>query len=155
MALSFTGDQSRQAAAALLRLQSLHATRKLVKAGLIETEGSSSRKETCYRTTKMSRSVTEAYADLRAATLPPMLEALDGWAENRNPQAAILSWWRASMPRRRKLRSRDDISLSGHAYAARREELRFGTWLAAPRNIRTFSPSPMRSTSRPRSTGSC
>ena len=81
MALSFTGDQSRQAAASLLRLQSLHATRKLVKAGLIETEGSSSRKETCYRTTKMGRSVTEAYADLRAATLPPMLEALDGWAE--------------------------------------------------------------------------
>lgn len=58
-----------------------YATRKLVKAGLIETEGSSSRKETRYRATDLGRSVTEAYADLRAATLPPMLEALDGWAE--------------------------------------------------------------------------
>lgn len=58
-----------------------YATRKLVKAGLIETEGSSSRKETRYRTTGLGRAVTEAYADLRAATLPPMLEALEGWAE--------------------------------------------------------------------------
>lgn len=58
-----------------------YATRKLVKAGLIETEGSSSRKETRYRVTDLGRSVTEAYADLRAATLPPMLEALEGWAE--------------------------------------------------------------------------
>ena len=56
-----------------------YATRKLVRAGLIETEGSSSRKETRYRTTATGRSVTEAYAALRAATLPPMLEALDGW----------------------------------------------------------------------------
>lgn len=58
-----------------------YATRKLVKAGLIETEGSSSRKETRYRATDLGRSVTEAYADLRAATLPPMVEALEGWAE--------------------------------------------------------------------------
>ena len=58
-----------------------YATRKLVKAGLIETEGSSSRKETRYRATATGRSVTEAYAALRATTLPPMLEALDGWAE--------------------------------------------------------------------------
>lgn len=58
-----------------------YATRKLVKAGLIETEGSSSRKQTRYRVTDLDRSVTEAYADLRAATLPPMLEALEGWAE--------------------------------------------------------------------------
>lgn len=57
-----------------------YATRKLVKAGLIETEGSSSRKETRYRATDTGHSVTEAYAALRAATLPPMLEALDGWA---------------------------------------------------------------------------
>jgi predicted MarR family transcription regulator len=57
-----------------------YATRKLVRAGLIETEGSSSRKETRYRATSTGRSVTEAYAALRAATLPPMLEALDGWA---------------------------------------------------------------------------
>jgi len=57
-----------------------YATRKLVRAGLIETEGSSSRKETRYRATTTGRSVTEAYAALRAATLPPMLEALDGWA---------------------------------------------------------------------------
>ncbi|HZE52387.1 MAG TPA: winged helix DNA-binding protein [Bradyrhizobium sp.] len=57
-----------------------YATRKLVRAGLIETEGSSSRKETRYRATATGRSVTEAYAALRAATLPPMLEALDGWA---------------------------------------------------------------------------
>ena len=56
-----------------------YATRKLVRAGLIETEGSSSRKETRYRTTATGRSVTEAYAALRAATLPPMLDALDGW----------------------------------------------------------------------------
>jgi predicted MarR family transcription regulator len=56
-----------------------YATRKLVRAGLIETEGSSSRKETRYRVTATGRSVTEAYAALRAATLPPMLDALDGW----------------------------------------------------------------------------
>jgi predicted MarR family transcription regulator len=58
-----------------------YATRKLVRSGLIETEGSSSRKETRYRATQTGRSVTEAYAALRAATLPPMLEALEGWAE--------------------------------------------------------------------------
>ena len=57
-----------------------YATRKLVRTGLIETEGSSSRKETRYRATATGRSVTEAYAALRAATLPPMLEALDSWA---------------------------------------------------------------------------
>ena len=57
-----------------------YATRKLVRSGLIETEGSSSRKETRYRATTTGRSVTEAYAALRAATLPPMLDALDGWA---------------------------------------------------------------------------
>jgi predicted MarR family transcription regulator len=57
-----------------------YAMRKLVRASLIETEGSSSRKETRYRATRTGRSVTEAYAALRATTLPPMLEALDGWA---------------------------------------------------------------------------
>ena len=57
-----------------------YATRKLVRAGLIETEGSSSRKETRYRATEKGRSVTEAYASLRGTTLPPMLDALDGWA---------------------------------------------------------------------------
>jgi predicted MarR family transcription regulator len=57
-----------------------YAARKLVRAGLIETEGGSSRKETRYRATASGRSVTEAYAALRAATLPPMLDALDGWA---------------------------------------------------------------------------
>jgi predicted MarR family transcription regulator len=57
-----------------------YATRKLVRSGLIETEGGSSRKETRYRATATGHSVTEAYAALRAATLPPMLEALDGWA---------------------------------------------------------------------------
>jgi predicted MarR family transcription regulator len=56
-----------------------YATRKLVRVGLIETEGRSSRKETRYRATATGRSVTEAYAALRAATLPPMLDALDGW----------------------------------------------------------------------------
>jgi len=56
-----------------------YATRKLVRAGLIETEGSSSRKETRYRATATGHSVTEAYAALRGATLPPMLEAVEGW----------------------------------------------------------------------------
>jgi predicted MarR family transcription regulator len=56
-----------------------YATRKLTRAGLIETEGYSSRKETRYRATEAGRAVTEAYAAVRAATLPPMLEALDGW----------------------------------------------------------------------------
>src|ERR1700761_5473834 len=56
-----------------------YATRKLVRAGLIETEGYSSRKETRYRATEQGRAVTEAYAEFRAATLPPMLEALEGW----------------------------------------------------------------------------
>ena len=41
-----------------------YATRKLVRAGLIETEGSSSRKETRYRVTATGHSVTEAYAGL-------------------------------------------------------------------------------------------
>jgi predicted MarR family transcription regulator len=59
-----------------------YATRKLVRAGLIETEGSSSRKETRYRATEMGRAVTEAYASLRGTTLPPMLDVLDGWAAN-------------------------------------------------------------------------
>lgn len=59
-----------------------YATRKLVRAGLIETEGSSSRKETRYRATEKGRAVTEAYASLRGTTLPPMLDALDGWAAN-------------------------------------------------------------------------
>src|SRR5262249_35888302 len=59
-----------------------YATRKLVRAGLIETEGSSSRKETRYRATEKGRAVTEAYAALRGTTLPPMLDALDGWGAN-------------------------------------------------------------------------
>jgi predicted MarR family transcription regulator len=57
-----------------------YAIRKLVRAGLIETDGGSSRKETRYRATATGRSVTEAYAALRAATMPPMLEALEDWA---------------------------------------------------------------------------
>jgi predicted MarR family transcription regulator len=57
-----------------------YATRKLTRAGLIESYGGSSRKETRYRATEAGQAVTEAYAALRAATLPPMLEALDGWA---------------------------------------------------------------------------
>jgi predicted MarR family transcription regulator len=56
-----------------------YAARKLVRAGLIETEGGSSRKETRYRATATGHSVTEAYAALRAATLPPLLEAVEGW----------------------------------------------------------------------------
>src|SRR5271168_5450794 len=59
-----------------------YATRKLVNACLIETEGSSSRKETRYRATERGRAVTEAYASLRGTTMPPMLDALDGWAAN-------------------------------------------------------------------------
>jgi len=59
-----------------------YATRKLVRAGLIETEGSASRKETRYRATASGRSITEDYASLRAQTLPPMFEGLAGWAEN-------------------------------------------------------------------------
>jgi predicted MarR family transcription regulator len=59
-----------------------YATRKLVRAGLIETEGSSSRKETRYRATEKGHAVTEAYAQLRGTTMPPMLDALDGWAAN-------------------------------------------------------------------------
>src|SRR3984893_13777049 len=67
-----------------------YATRKLVRVGLIETEGSSSRKETRYRATATGRSVTEAYAALRAATLPPMLDALDGWAAKSEPASIHL-----------------------------------------------------------------
>ena len=67
-----------------------YATRKLVRSGLIETEGSSSRKETRYRATLTGRSVTEAYAALRAATLPPMLEALEGWADKSEAAGAHL-----------------------------------------------------------------
>lgn len=67
-----------------------YAARKLAKAGLIETEGSSSRKETRYRATETGRTVTEAYAALRAATLPPMLEALEGWADKSEAAGAHL-----------------------------------------------------------------
>jgi predicted MarR family transcription regulator len=42
-----------------------YATRKLTRAGLIETEGYSSRRETRYRATEAGRAVTEAYASLR------------------------------------------------------------------------------------------
>ncbi len=56
-----------------------YATRKLVRAGLIETDGGTSRKETRYRATESGRAVTEAYAALRAATLPPLLETMDNW----------------------------------------------------------------------------
>jgi predicted MarR family transcription regulator len=58
-----------------------YATRKLVRAGLIETEGSASRKETRYRATARGRSITEDYASLRAQTLPPMFESLTGWTD--------------------------------------------------------------------------
>jgi predicted MarR family transcription regulator len=58
-----------------------YATRKLTRAGLIETEAGSSRKETRYRATARGRAVTEDYAALRAATLPPMFEAMTGWIE--------------------------------------------------------------------------
>jgi predicted MarR family transcription regulator len=54
--------------------------RKLARSGLIEAKGGSSRKETRYRATAAGRSVTGAYAALRTATLPPMLDALDGRA---------------------------------------------------------------------------
>ncbi|RQR76551.1 MULTISPECIES: winged helix DNA-binding protein [unclassified Burkholderia] len=54
-----------------------YATRKLVKAGLIETEGKPSRKETRYRTTDAGREITDAYATLRGATLPPLFDALE------------------------------------------------------------------------------
>jgi predicted MarR family transcription regulator len=57
-----------------------YATRKLVRAGLIETS-SASRKETRYRATARGRNVTEDYAALRAQTLPPMFESLTGWVE--------------------------------------------------------------------------
>jgi len=61
-----------------------YATRKLTRAGLIETEAGSSRKETRYRATARGRAVTEDYAALRAATLPPMFEAMPGWTEGRS-----------------------------------------------------------------------
>ncbi|MGJ4998620.1 helix-turn-helix domain-containing protein [Bradyrhizobium sp. HKCCYLS3077] len=59
-----------------------YATRKLVRAGLIETEGRSSRKETRYRATARGREVTEEYAALRAATLPPMFDGVPGWIDS-------------------------------------------------------------------------
>src|ERR1700761_7104444 len=59
-----------------------YTARKLVRAGLIETEGGASRKETRYRTTARGRAVTEDYAALRAATLPPMFEGIPGWADS-------------------------------------------------------------------------
>jgi len=58
-----------------------YATRKLVRAGLIETEGGASRKETRYRATARGRSITEDYAALRAQTLPSMFESITGWTE--------------------------------------------------------------------------
>jgi predicted MarR family transcription regulator len=57
---------------------------------LIETEGSSSRKETRYRATRTGHAITEAYAALRATTLPPMLEALEGWADKSEAAGAHL-----------------------------------------------------------------
>jgi predicted MarR family transcription regulator len=71
-----------------------YAARKLTRAGLIENYGTLSRKEARYRTTEAGRTVTEAYAALRAATLPPMLEALDDWpgkSETTSLQLDLLS----------------------------------------------------------------
>jgi predicted MarR family transcription regulator len=67
-----------------------YATRKLTRAGLIETEGGSSRKETRYRVTATGHAVTEAYAALRAATLPPMIDALEGWTAKSEATSAQL-----------------------------------------------------------------
>lgn len=67
-----------------------YATRKLVRAGLIETEGSSSRKETRYRTTVKGQAVASAYAALRGETLPPMLGLLEDWASNLDKTGAHL-----------------------------------------------------------------
>jgi predicted MarR family transcription regulator len=67
-----------------------YATRKLSRAGLIETEGHSSRKETRYRVTAAGHAVTEAYAALRAATLPPMIDAMEGWAAKSEATSAQL-----------------------------------------------------------------
>ena len=67
-----------------------YATRKLIRAGLIETEGGSSRKETRYRVTTTGHAVTEAYAALRAATLPPMIDALEGWTAKSEATSAQL-----------------------------------------------------------------
>jgi predicted MarR family transcription regulator len=71
-----------------------YAARKLTRAGLIENYGTLSRKEARYRTTEAGRTVTEAYAALRAATLPPMLGALDDWpgkSETTSLQLDLLS----------------------------------------------------------------
>jgi predicted MarR family transcription regulator len=67
-----------------------YATRKLTRAGLIETDGGSSRKETRYRVTTIGHTVTEAYAALRAATLPPMIDALEGWTAKSEATSAQL-----------------------------------------------------------------
>src|SRR5258705_10212202 len=68
-----------------------YATRKLVKAGLIETEGSSSRKETRYRATETGYSVTEAYATSPPATLPPLPAALERGGEKTDAEARRLT----------------------------------------------------------------
>ncbi|MEQ9815168.1 MAG: winged helix DNA-binding protein [Azospirillaceae bacterium] len=54
-----------------------YAIRKLVKLGLIESEGGRSRKLTRYRVTVRGREVTDAYADMRASLLMPMIGSMD------------------------------------------------------------------------------
>jgi predicted MarR family transcription regulator len=53
-----------------------YALRKLAKGGLIESAGSTSRKDTRYRVTEAGRRATSDYARVRAEVLVPLIEAL-------------------------------------------------------------------------------
>lgn len=53
-----------------------YALRKLAKAGLIESAGSTSRKDTRYRVTEAGHRATSAYARVRADVLLPLMEVL-------------------------------------------------------------------------------
>ena len=94
-----------------------YATRKLVKAGLIETEGSSSRKETRYRATERGHAVTEAYAACAPQRCRRCWKRWTAGPRSPRPRAPISNWSRASIPRPPRSRSRGGISPDVGAFA--------------------------------------
>lgn len=59
-----------------------YSLRKLLKAGLIEKSGASSRKATVYQVTETGARITDAYADLRADLLLALTGSISDRAEN-------------------------------------------------------------------------
>ena len=105
-----------------------YATRKLVKAGLIETEG-------CRRARKRAiarpRPGTPSPKPMRRCAPQPCRRCWRRWTagrKNPRPPARISNWSRASIPRPRRSRSRGGISLSAGAHRRRVRRSRRHRW---------------------------